>query len=74
MACEILVPRTGIKPTPPALEAWSPWTAREASPLRVLICDFTHFFCDCVCAAMCPLFLYVCVSLCMYLNDNFKMY
>ena len=33
MPCSgILVPRPGIKPTPPALEAWSlnHWTAREA--------------------------------------------
>ena len=31
MACGILVPRPGIKPMPPAVEAWSPnhWTARE---------------------------------------------
>ena len=33
MACEILVPRPGIKPTPLALEAQSlkHWTAREVS-------------------------------------------
>ena len=31
VACGILVPRPGIKPTPPALEAWSlnHWTTRE---------------------------------------------
>ena len=31
MACVILVPRAGIEPTPPAVEAWSlnHWTARE---------------------------------------------
>ena len=31
-ACGILVPRPGIEPTPPAVEARSPnhWTAREA--------------------------------------------
>ena len=30
-ACGILVPRPGIEPGPPAVEAWSPnhWTARE---------------------------------------------
>ena len=30
-ACGILVPRPGIEPTPPALEAWSPnhWMVRE---------------------------------------------
>ena len=31
MACRILVPRPGIEPTPPAVEAWSlnHWTTRE---------------------------------------------
>ena len=31
MACGILVPRPGIEPMPPAMQAWSPnhWTARE---------------------------------------------
>ena len=31
MACGILVPQPGIRPMPPALEAWSPdhWTTRE---------------------------------------------
>ena len=30
-ACEILVAQPGIKPVPPAVEAWNPnhWTARE---------------------------------------------
>ena len=30
-ACEILLPRSGIQPVPPAVEAWSVnhWTARE---------------------------------------------
>ena len=33
-ACGILVPRPGIEPLPPALEAWrpNPWTAREFPP------------------------------------------
>ena len=31
VACEILVPRPGIKPLSPAVEAWSPnhWTTTE---------------------------------------------
>ena len=35
MACGILVPRPGIEPATPALEARSPnlWTAREVPPL-----------------------------------------
>ena len=34
MACGILVPQPGIKPTPPAVEAQSRnhWTAREVPP------------------------------------------
>ena len=34
MACGILVPRLGIEPVPPAVEARSPnhWTAREFPP------------------------------------------
>ena len=38
-ACGILVPRTGIEPVPPAVEAWSlnHWTAREVQNL--LICE-----------------------------------
>ena len=37
VACGILVPRPGIKPTPPTVEAWSlnHWTAREV-PMYVL--------------------------------------
>ena len=36
MACRILVPRPGIEPMPPAVEAQSPnhWTAREVPVLR----------------------------------------
>ena len=34
-ACRILVPRPGIEPVPPAVEAWilNHWTAREAPVL-----------------------------------------
>ena len=37
-ACGILVPRPGIEPTPPAVEAWNlnHWTAREV-PLKRFI-------------------------------------
>ena len=36
--CGILVPRPGIEPVPPAVEAWSPnpWTAREAPEMGIL--------------------------------------
>ena len=36
-ACRILVPRPGIKPTPPALKAWSldHWTTREVPTLDI---------------------------------------
>ena len=39
MACGILVPRPGIKPVPPAVEAWSPnhWSSREFPLLSFLI-------------------------------------
>ena len=42
MACRILVPQPGIKPVPPALEAWSlnPWTAREV-PRNIFFYPFT---------------------------------
>ena len=37
MAYKILIPRPGIKPAPPALEAWSlnHWTAREV--LKIIL-------------------------------------
>ena len=37
-ACRILIPRLGIEPSPPALEAWSlnHWTAREIPQLVLL--------------------------------------
>ena len=37
MACRILVPQPGIKPTSPALEAWSLnfWTVRKSQELHL---------------------------------------
>ena len=37
-ACGILVPRPGIEPVPPVVEAWSPnhWTAREVPTFSFL--------------------------------------
>ena len=45
MACGILVPRPGIEPVHPALEAWSPnhWTAREVPKHGFLIWVFFFF-------------------------------
>ena len=42
MACGILVPQAGIRPTPPALGAWSLnyWTAREVPIVLVLMLVF----------------------------------
>ena len=42
VACEVLVPRPGIKPAPPALEAQSlnHWTAREVQPCH----DFEYIY------------------------------
>ena len=48
MARGILVPRPGIEPVPPALEAWSlkHWASREAPVLRasdiVSLFNFSH--------------------------------
>ena len=41
--CRILVPRPGIKPAPPAVEAWSPnhWTTRE---FHIYIYIYFFFF------------------------------
>ena len=38
MACGLLVPQTGIKPVPPAVEVWSlnHWTAREV-PIHTVL-------------------------------------
>ena len=38
MACRILVPRSGIEPIPPELEAWSfnQWTIREV-PVTLVV-------------------------------------
>ena len=46
-ACRILVPRPGMEPTPPAVEAQSPnyWTARQVAPfwnLVVVVQLLTH--------------------------------
>ena len=39
-ACGILVPRPGIEPRPPTVEAWSPnhWTARELPTRNIVPC------------------------------------
>ena len=45
-ACEILVPQPGIKPMPPAVEAWSlnHWTTREVPVYLPLFLIFLNFF------------------------------
>ena len=45
MACKILVPQKGIKPAPPAVEAWSVnhWTTREVPEMAPLIVCFRLF-------------------------------
>ena len=55
-ACGILVPRPGIKPMPPAVDAWSlnHWTAREVP--RNFFFFFNIWLC-CVFVAMCGLSL-----------------
>ena len=46
VACGILVPRPGIEPMPPAMEAWrlSHWTAREIPRLLVVAYGFPVVF------------------------------
>ena len=45
VACGILVPRPGIEPVPPAVEAWSPnhWTVREF-PIWIFFCNLFLVF------------------------------
>ena len=60
VACRILVPQPGIKPVPPAVEAWSlnHWTAREvpgSQPFFISASTYHHlkndlfFICFIVC-------------------------
>ena len=44
MACGILVPHPGIKPTAPAMEEWSlNWTAWEVTLPLLFLSKFTYF-------------------------------
>ena len=46
MACGILVLQPGVKPMPPAVEAWSfnPWTAREVPVFKFGFISQSHLF------------------------------
>ena len=52
MACRILVPQPGIKPTPPALEAWSlnHWMAREVPvvPISFEVKGLSEIYIQCL--------------------------
>ena len=41
VVCGILVPYPGIKPVPPAVEAWSPTPRTTREPLAVLKIEFS---------------------------------
>ena len=45
MACEVLVPRPGIEPMPPALgvQCLNPWTAGEV-PVVMFVCFLIYLF------------------------------
>ena len=52
-ACRMLAPRSGIKPTHPAVEVWSPnhWTARQvprAAVLNLMKSIYQFYFLSCV--------------------------
>ena len=53
MACGVLVPQPGIKPTPPAVEVWSPnhWTTRQV-PVCVILDHYFSPFEFCMIAAL----------------------